>query len=227
MTEGNRQVRNLVKFTLNKLAQLAALPAASTCWLEALFCSDSELIFTFWTNVFAILPGLPGVFLRRGFYSLTLSNCSMDCYIGFGTMFCHRDSVVEPNVYLGNYCTIGSASLGRNSLIGSRSSLLSGSQQHLHNDLTGEWEAFTAANIKRINVGANVWIGEAAIIMANIGDGCQIAAGAVIANDTKDYIVLAGNPARFIKKLPNPNQHLPQDPSGYENFTAPSEKISA
>ncbi|MDP5032081.1 acyltransferase [Paraglaciecola sp.] len=220
-------MRNILKVCLNKLAQLCALPAAATCWLETLLRRESELIFTFWTNVFAILPGLPGVFLRRGFYSLTLSQCSMDCYIGFGTMFCHRDSIVEPNVYLGNYCTVGSAFLGRNSLIGSRSSLLSGSQQHIHNDLTGEWEAFTAANIKRIHIGANVWIGEAAIIMANIGEGCQIAAGAVIANDTKDYVVLAGNPARFIKKLQSPVLPMPVESIEQQNVIEQSEKINA
>lgn len=194
-------MRRLIKTTLNLISQLVTLPFAAMCWLETGLSPHSEVIFGFWTNVFALLPGLPGVFLRRGFYSLTLNKCSMNSHIGFGTMFCHRDSIVEDNVYLGNYCTIGSAHLGKNSLIGSRSSLLSGSQQHKHNDETGEWEAFSSNNIRQIKVGANVWIGEAAIIMANIGEGCQIAAGAVIASDTKSFIVLAGNPARFVKSL--------------------------
>ena len=197
-------MRQLIKFILNKLSQLLSLPFAATCWLESLLSKESEVIFTFWSNLFALVPGLPGAFLRRGYYSLTLDRCSMNCHIGFGSMFTHRSSSVEDNVYLGNYCTIGSALLGKNSLIGSRSSLLSGSQQHKHNDETGEWEAFSADNIRQITVGPNVWIGEGAIIMANIGEGCQIAAGAVITNDTKSFIVLAGNPARFIKNLAPP-----------------------
>jgi acetyltransferase-like isoleucine patch superfamily enzyme len=197
-------MRQLIKFILNKLSQILSLPFAATSWLESLLRKESEVIFIFWSNLFALVPGLPGAFLRRGYYSLTLDKCSMNCHIGFGSMFTHRSSRVEDNVYLGNYCTIGSAILGKNSLVGSRSSLLSGSQQHKHNDETGEWEAFSPENIRQITVGANVWIGEGAIIMANIGEGCQIAAGAVITNDTKSFIVLAGNPARFIKNLAPP-----------------------
>ena len=198
-------MRHLIKFILNKLSQLLSLPFAATSWLESLLSKESEVIFTFWSNLFALVPGLPGVFLRRGYYSLTLHKCSMNCHIGFGSMFTHRSSTVEDNVYLGNYCSIGSSKLGKNSLIGSRTSLLSGSQQHKHNDDTGEWEAFTPDNIRQVTVGANVWVGEGAIIMANIGTGCQIAAGAVITNDTKSYIVMAGNPARFVKKLAPPD----------------------
>jgi virginiamycin A acetyltransferase len=197
-------MRQLIKFILNKLSQLLSLPFAATCWLESILSKESEVIFVFWSNLFALVPGLPGAFLRRGYYSLTLNKCSMNCHIGFGTMFTHRSSTVEDNVYLGNYCSIGSAQLGKNSLIGSRTSLLSGSQQHKHNDDTGEWEAFSPDNIRQVTVGANVWIGEGAIIMANIGEGCQIAAGAVVTNDTKSFVVLAGNPARFVKNLAPP-----------------------
>lgn len=194
-------MRNLLKQLLNRASQFLALPFAITCWLENSLRKDSEVIFVFWTNVFALLPGLPGVFLRRGFYSLTLQSCALNCHIGFGSMFCHRKSVVEEYVYIGNYCTIGSAFLGQHSLIGSRVSLLSGSSQHLHNDETGEWGAFSQANIKQINIGEHAWLGEAAVIMADVGKGSQIAAGAVITTDTRDYVVLAGNPARFVRNL--------------------------
>jgi virginiamycin A acetyltransferase len=197
-------MRHLIKLMINKLSQLIALPFVMTCWLESLLSKQVEVIFVFWTNIFAFLPGLPGVFLRRGFYSLTLQQCSLDSHIGFGTLFSHRNSVIEDNVYIGNYCLIGSAHIGENSLIGSRSSLLSGNGQHIHNDETGTWGAFSTDNIKQIQIGKNVWLGEAAIVMADIGEGCQIAAGTVISTDTKSYVMLAGNPARFIKRLPLP-----------------------
>jgi acetyltransferase-like isoleucine patch superfamily enzyme len=199
-------MRHLIKQIINRLSQLIALPFVLTCWLESLVSKKVEVIFVFWTNIFALLPGLPGVFLRRGFYSLTLEQCSLDSHIGFGSLFSHRNSVIEDNVYIGNYCSIGSAHIGENSLIGSRSSLLSGSGQHIHNDETGTWGAFSTDNIKQIQIGKNVWLGEAAIVMADIGEGCQIAAGTVISNDTKSYVMLAGNPARFVKSLPLPAQ---------------------
>ena len=224
-------MRHLIKLVINRLSQLVALPFVLTCWLESSLSKQVEVIFVFWTNIFALLPGLPGVFLRRGFYSLTLQRCSLESHIGFGTLFCHRNSIIEDNVYIGNYCSIGSAYIGENSLIGSRSSLLSGSGQHIHNDETGTWGAFSTDNIKQIHIGKNVWLGEAAIVMANIGDGCQIAAGTVISSDTKDYVMLAGNPARFIKRLPLPatlqEQTSLADPSLLETMSElPNEKQS-
>ena len=183
------------------MAQLFALPFAITCWLESAFSAKSEIIFTFWAHVFASLPGLPGVFLRRGFYSLVLQKCSTNCHIGFGSFFSHRQSIVEDNVYMGNYCMVGSAHLKQNCLIGSRASLLSGTEQHTRNEKTGSWEAFSKDNQQQITIGANTWIGEGAVIMANTGIGCQIGAGTVLSTPTGDYVVMAGNPARFIKKL--------------------------
>lgn len=204
-------MRILIKLLLNKLAQLVTLPIALTCWAEYTLNRNSEVVFSFWTNVFALIPGLPGVFLRRGFYSLTLEQCSTNCHIGFGSMFCHRSAIVEEKVYLGNYCTIGSAHLGKNCLIGSRASLLSGSEQHVYNDESGEWSSFTQAGMRQIHIGANAWVGEAAIIMANVGEGTQVAAGAVISSDTRAHVVVAGNPARFIKNLPVSKPYSEQD----------------
>jgi virginiamycin A acetyltransferase len=101
-------MRHKIKLVINKLSQLIALPFALTCWIESSLSKQVEVIFVFWTNIFALLPGLPGVFLLRGFYSLTLQQCSLDSHISFGTLFNHRNSVIEDNVYIGNYCSIGS-----------------------------------------------------------------------------------------------------------------------
>ena len=61
--------------------------------------------------------------------------------------------------------------------------------------------AFSAENIKRIDVAENVWIGEGAIILASIGKGSLVAAGAVVNTNVKANIVVAGNPARFVKSF--------------------------
>ena len=196
-----------LKLFINRLCQLLALPMAITCWLESSLSKHSEAIFSFWTHVFSILPGLPGVFLRRAFYSLTLEKCSLNSFIGFGTIFAHRSTVVEDNVYTGIYCSIGSAHLGKNCLIGSHSSLLSGNTQHLRNDESGEWMPFSSSKINRINIAENVWIGEGAIILASVGKGSLVAAGAVVNTNVKANVVVAGNPARFVKSFaPTPTE---------------------
>ncbi|MAD16031.1 MAG: acetyltransferase [Alteromonadaceae bacterium] len=190
-----------IKLIINRICQFVVLPLAITCWLETKLSPHSEAVFAFWTHIVSILPGLPGVFLRRAFYSLTLEKCSLNSHIGFGTIFAHRGTVIEDNVYTGIYCSIGSAYLKKNCLIGSHSSLLSGNTQHQRNEENGEWMPFSKDNINQIEIAENVWVGEGAIILANIGRGSLVAAGAVVNTNVKANIVVAGNPARFVKSF--------------------------
>lgn len=55
---------------------------------------------------------------------------------------------------------------------------------------------------KKIQIGNDVWIGHNAIIVGNvsIGNGVIIAAGAVVTKDIPAYSVVAGVPAKIIKK---------------------------
>lgn len=51
-------------------------------------------------------------------------------------------------------------------------------------------------------IGNDVWVGYGATILSGvtIGDGAVIAANAVVARDVEPYAVVAGNPARAVKK---------------------------
>ncbi|MCQ2256417.1 MAG: CatB-related O-acetyltransferase [Bacteroidaceae bacterium] len=53
-----------------------------------------------------------------------------------------------------------------------------------------------------IIIGNDVWIGLNAIIMngINIGNGVTVAAGAIVTHDVPDYCVVAGVPAKIIKR---------------------------
>ena len=196
-------MKQLVKSTLNRICQLIVLPLAIPCKLEEwLFSRRSETVFHICTHLVALLPGLPGVFLRRAFYSLTLESCSLHCCIGFGSLFSHRSARVEKHVYIGNYSMIGSAYLGEHCLIGSRVSILSGKAQHVL-DENGMWSPFSPERMTKVALVRNVWVGEGAIIMADIGEGSMVGAGAVITSNVRSHIIVSGNPARFIRKLEN------------------------
>lgn len=54
-------------------------------------------------------------------------------------------------------------------------------------------------------IGNNVWIGDKATILAGvtIGNGVIIGANTVVTKDVPDYCIVAGNPARIIKKINN------------------------
>ena len=53
-----------------------------------------------------------------------------------------------------------------------------------------------------VHIGHDVWIGHGAIVLPgrNIGTGAVIAAGAVVTKDVAAYTIVAGNPARPIKR---------------------------
>lgn len=56
---------------------------------------------------------------------------------------------------------------------------------------------------KSITIGNDVWIGGGAIILPGItiGNNCIIGAGSVVTKNVPDNSMVAGNPARIIKKL--------------------------
>ncbi|MCZ6594522.1 MAG: acyltransferase [Bacteroidetes bacterium] len=53
-----------------------------------------------------------------------------------------------------------------------------------------------------VRIGAGSWIGvNAAVIGAEIGKNCVIGANAVVTKDVPDYCVVAGIPARIIRRF--------------------------
>lgn len=57
-------------------------------------------------------------------------------------------------------------------------------------------------NSARVIIGPDVWIGHAAIVMpgVSVGTGVIIGSGSVVTKDVPDYTIVAGNPARVIRR---------------------------
>lgn len=191
-------MKTILKTLARLLAKLLLLPVFVVYDLwhgvtagEQVFCAASQ--------AFSLLPGKAGEYLRREFYVHALESCATDCCISFGTLFSHATTRVGKGTYIGANCMIGTAAIGEHVLIGSNVDILSGRRQHGIEDsetLIGEQER----RFQRIEIGDNSWIGNSAVIMADVGKGCVVGAGTVVVKPVEDYSVVAGNPAKLIRK---------------------------
>jgi virginiamycin A acetyltransferase len=196
-------VRSVLKAVANAASLAAASPFAALSGLEHRLLRGHEGVYRFCAQTLAIVPGPLGTYVRRGFYRLALDDCAADWYIGFGSMFTHREAIVERGVHVGLWALVGSAHLREGTSVGSRASLLSGTD--LHEYRQGRWTPADRTKLRQIALGPHAFIGEAAVVMADIGAGSMVTAGAVVAAPVPGGIVVAGNPARFVRRLePDP-----------------------
>jgi hypothetical protein len=183
-------IRSVAKRPVQALALLIATPFALVCgfgkWQEIYRC---------FTHCYALLPGMPGSYLRAAFYKLTLKSCSLDVTIGFGTVFVYPSASVEPLVSFGCYCVLGTARIGRGTQIASHVEIPGGRRQHFR-DEQGRLCHYAG---EEIVIGSDCWIGSSAILMASVGDRTTIGAGAVVVHDIEADAVAVGNPARVVR----------------------------
>jgi virginiamycin A acetyltransferase len=166
-----------------------------------------EAVFTVFAQMLALAPGLPGDYLRSGFYCQSLRRFSINSRVSFGSFFAQSQTTVVTRVYIGTYCVIGSSRIGDRTQIASHVQVLSGRRQHGRDEegrmLSSDHEQFTETSI-----GNDCWIGASAIIMADIGDGATVGAGSVVVKPIPPGVVAVGNPARVVRQAGSPQGNL-------------------
>ena len=77
------------------------------------------------------------------------------------------------------------------------------SERHQEFLRSGHWKTKGSIQTAPVRIGNNAWINFDAIILkgVTIGEGAIIAAGAIVTKDVEPYTMVAGVPAKFIKKL--------------------------
>ena len=181
--------------SIKRVGQAVALVVALPCALVTAF-GHWQPMFTIFSQLLAIGPGLPGDYLRSAYYRLTLRQCSIDTRISFGTYFVRRESAVGNLVAIGSYCVIGGATIGAGTQIGSHVLIPGGGHQHSR-DASG---SLTQTQHAEITIGNRCWIGDGAVLMADIGEDSTIGAGAVVAKPIPSGVVAVGNPARALDR---------------------------
>jgi virginiamycin A acetyltransferase len=151
------------------------------------------------SQALSLLPGVFGEYLRRAFYRHALAACSGNCSIGFGTIFASSLTQIHRGVYIGANCVVGAVTLRDDVLISSNVSVLSGAHQHgtRRTDIPIRWQP---GAFHSITIGEGSWIGERAVVMADVGEHCVIGAGAVVTKPIPDFSVAVGVPARVTRR---------------------------
>ena len=191
-------LRETLKTTLRGLARGAVLPEVLAYELAARV-ADRDVAFHHASQWLSLVPGYPGIYARREFYRLTLAACSVDCQLSFGTVISHPGTRIGARVYVGLHGNLGLCTLGDDVLLGSDVHILSGMHQHHFDDPETPINQQGGA-LNQVRVGRNSWIGNGARIMADIGEGCVIGAGAVVTKPIPDWSVAVGHPARVVSR---------------------------
>lgn len=104
-------------------------------------------------------------------------------------------------VEIGRYCAIAD---GTEFMVGGnhRPELVTAYPLRIMFDLPGAFEDGCPATKGNIVIGNDVWIGTDALILSGVtvGDGAVIGASAVVSRDVRPYAIVAGNPAREIRR---------------------------
>ncbi len=181
----------LAKRLANAIARILVFPAACLAgfgrWHEP---------YLFFAHTMALMPGIPGNYLRAAYYAFTRTSVGSDCHISFGSFFAHSGASIGDRVGIGAYCVLGQVDIGEGTLFASLVQVLSGRKQHRRDEdghLTDEGRVF-----RRISIGEHCWIGGGAIIMADIGAKATVGSGAVVTQEVPEGATVSGNPARNI-----------------------------
>lgn len=180
-------------------------------------CHKIAIIRSYWLSLEFSVIG-KNVYFGKNFYGLGMkyiklgnkvvlgNNCVLTAWSQYKGMF------FSPSISIGNYCSFGEYNhitsinkieIGDGLLTGRWVTISDNSHGNTHKKALESPPAERPLISKGpVIIGRNVWIGDKATILSGvtIGDCAVIAANTVVTKDVPSYSVVAGIPARIIKR---------------------------
>ena len=190
--------REFVKAGARAAAHVVVFPAVVSFVVRARVM-DADRALQATSQWMAMIPGLTGQYLRRAFLSHALAECHPTAVIEHGTTFARAGSRIEANVYVGVRCHLGLVHLERDVLVASGVHIPSGANTHNIDEVQVPIRE-QGRGERLVRIGAGAWIGERAVIMADVGADAVVGAGAVVTKAVPAWAVSAGVPARVLRR---------------------------
>jgi acetyltransferase-like isoleucine patch superfamily enzyme len=191
-----------VKAVLRGLAAVLVLPLRLTLPVRAaIFGHDRAFQAT--CEYLSLVPGFFGQYVRRAFLAATTEGCGDEAVIGIGCLLSSPQMRIDDNAYVGPHCNLGWVHLERDVLLAAGVQIPSGPYTHGMDRLDIPMRDQAGTPIC-IHVREGAWIGNNAIVLADIGCHALVAAGSVVTHPVPDYAVVAGVPARVIRSRRDP-----------------------
>jgi len=193
--------RSVIKSALVAAARGTVAPLIAAYRVErALWpAARRDQLFQGYSQALAMVPGLSGQFVRRAFYGAVLAECHPDSCIQWGTVFSSEEARVGRGVYVGARCMLGRVVLEEDVTLGSNIDIPSGRNQHGFDDPDVPVQD-QPGRYETVRIGRNTWVGNSAVILADVGARSVIAAGSVVTAPLPDDVIAGGNPARVLRR---------------------------
>ena len=155
--------------------------------------------FTTFSHAFSLIPGLLGIAVRRVWYEKTLERCGKNLIVDFLSAIRTPKSRIGNNCYIGRANWFGWVEIGDDFLSGNGVTIHSGNEQHGWQEVDKPIRTQEGKH-RMVKVGEDVWIGSHTSVLEDISRGTVVGSGSVVTKTYPEYSVVAGVPAKVIRK---------------------------
>jgi acetyltransferase-like isoleucine patch superfamily enzyme len=180
-------------------------------WNEPLFRSQCASIGDgFWMEELPYLQGRGDITIGS---NVRLSGKP---HFAFNNRYCIPKLDIGDDSFVGHLCDFRAArsiTIGCRCLIAGGTMIADYDGHPLDAALRSAGRTSPASDIQPVVLGDDVWVGYGAVVLkgVRIGNRAIVGAKSVVTRDVPSDCVVAGNPARVIRRLAEPDSILPQD----------------
>jgi acetyltransferase-like isoleucine patch superfamily enzyme len=190
---GNFEMKHALLF----LCRLLVLPLWLAYRLEALLLTREKAFYGY-SQLLCLFPGIVGNYVRFAFYRMTIASLGDGACICFGATFAHPGIRIGRGVYIGPWCNLGLCTVEDDVLFGSDVHVISGFNQHGHEDLSVPVRE-QRGELLNVRIGRDSWIGNKAVVGNHVGEKSIVGAAALVVREVPPYSVAVGNPAEVVR----------------------------